>query len=125
MYHHHQTTIKEESIGLAQHLEGVAELQHSSTSADKLAAARQAAFDDSEELAAGLQDVAHRAAVANAALPEVPGEDRRDAALEGCPDCLALGSQGCSSRDLTCTVLTQNKRDETISGLCTEDRQLG
>jgi len=45
------------SIGLAQYLEGVAELQHSSAGADKFAAACQAAFDDSKELAAGLEDV--------------------------------------------------------------------
>ncbi len=45
------------SIGPARHLEGVAELQHSSTGADKLAAARQAAFDDSKQLTAGLEDV--------------------------------------------------------------------
>ena len=39
------------------HLEGIAELQHGSTSADKLAAAGQAALDDSKELAAGFEDV--------------------------------------------------------------------
>ena len=45
------------SIGLAQNLEGIAELQHSSTGADKFAAACQAAFDDSQQLAAGLEDI--------------------------------------------------------------------
>ena len=44
-------------LGPAQHLEGIAELQHGSAGADKLAAARQAAFDDSKQLAAGLEDV--------------------------------------------------------------------
>lgn len=38
-------------------LECVAELQHGSAGADKLAAAGEAAFDDCKELAAGLEDI--------------------------------------------------------------------
>ena len=39
------------------HLEGIAEVQHGGAGADKLAAAVEAALDDSKELAAGLQDI--------------------------------------------------------------------
>ena len=38
-------------------LEGIAEEQHGSAGADKLAAAGEAALDDCKELAAGLEDI--------------------------------------------------------------------
>ena len=43
--------------GILADLEGIAQLQHGSTSADKLAASRQAALDDSKQLAAGLEHI--------------------------------------------------------------------
>ena len=44
-------------VGRERDLEGIAELQHGSAGANKLAAAGEAALDDCKELAAGLEDV--------------------------------------------------------------------